>query len=193
MRAAQTAFMGVLITAALLSARVASAQQLTTDRKLFPKDWASGYIDFAVAPRHNEPDLNRCAASTGADGGTQAPCAAFARYVGSGHLELRPVAFGPARRVFMFVEPNAYMGRNIPQVLYTDSVAPIAFERSGGIGVNVSRNLELRLTNHRVDWLGKYQRNLGAADLGKNGPLSAYTTVSARWYFGGYGRRAWAY
>jgi hypothetical protein len=193
MRAARTAFTGVLITAALLSARVASAQQLTTERKLFPKDWASGYIDLAVAPRHNEPDLNRCAASTGADGGTQAPCAAFARYVGSGHLELRPVAFGPARRVFMFVEPNAYMGRNLPRVLYTDSVAPIAFERSGGIGVNVSRNLELRLTNHRVDWLGKYQRNLGVADLGKNGPLSVYTTVSARWYFGGYGRRAWAY
>ncbi len=65
---------GVLITASILSAGVASAQQqqLTTDRKLFPKDWVSGFVDFAVAPPHNEPDLNRCAASTGATGGAGA-------------------------------------------------------------------------------------------------------------------------
>ncbi len=113
--------------------------------------------------------------------------------MGSGYVELRPIAFGSLHRVFVFMEPHAYMGRNIPQIEYTDSMTPIALERAGGIGVNVTRNLELRLTNHRVDWLGKYQNNLGVADLGKNGPLSAYTTVSARWYFGGYGRRSWAY
>jgi hypothetical protein len=161
----------------------------STNRKYFPKDWVSGYFDFAVAPPHNEPDLNRCASSSGSSGGASAPCAAFARYVGSGYMEFRPIGTGQFHRAFVFFEPHAYMGRNIPQFQYSDSMAPIAFESEGGIGVSITRNLEFRLTSHRVDWLGKYSNNLGIADLGKNGPLSNYTTVSARWYFGGYRRR----
>ena len=193
MRRTPTVFLGFLMSATLLPAGIASAQQLTTDRKLFPKDWVSGFVDFAFAPRHNEPDLNRCSAATGTIAGAQSPCAAFARYVGTGYVELRPLATRPFRRVFVFVEPHAYMGRNIPQTEYTNSMSPIALERTEGIGFSMTHNLELRLTNHRVDWLGRYQGYLGTVDLGKNGPLSVYTTVSARWYFGGYGRRAWAY
>jgi hypothetical protein len=186
----------VALTLACVSSALAAdglQQDLTTGRKIFPKDWVSGFVDFAVAPRHNEPDLNRCASWAGADGGAQAPCSAFARYVGSGYMELRPVGRGPFRRLFGFFEPRAFMGNNVPQFLYTDSMSPIALERTQGLGVSVTRNLELRLTTHRVDWLGKYRYNLGPADLGKNGPLSVYTTVSARWYFGGYGRRVSAY
>jgi hypothetical protein len=164
-------------------------ESLIPNRTLFPRNWVAGYLDFAVAPPHNEPDLNRCSSSAGASGGAGAACSAFARYVGSGYMELRPVGTGQFHRVFVFLEPHAYMGRNIPQVQYTDSMSPIALERTGGVGVSVTRSFELRLTSHRVDWLGKYNHNLGTADLGKNGPLSTYATVSARWYFGGYGRR----
>ena len=170
-----------------------SSQDPSTGRKFFPKDWVSGFVDFAVAPPHNEPDVNRCASSAGADGGAQAPCSAFARYMGSGYVELRPVCTGPFRRLFVFFEPRAFMGSNVPQFSYTASMSPIALERAEGLGVSVTRNLELRLTTHRVDWFGKYNNNLGAADLGKNGPLSVYTTVSARWYFGGYGHRVSGY
>ena len=169
------------------------AAQVSTDRKIFPKNWVSGYVDFAVAPPHNEPDLNRCSPATGSIGGATASCAAFARYVGSAYLELRPFAMGPLHRVFVFVEPNAYAGKNIPQWQYTNAITPIALERTQGIGISVRRNFELRLTNHQVDWLGHYAKNLGGSDLGKNGPLSTYTTISARWYFGGYRRREQGY
>jgi hypothetical protein len=168
-------------------------QELGTGRKIFPRNWVGGYFDFAVAPPHNEPDLNRCSSSTGSVAGANAACAAFARYVGSGYFEFRPIGTGPLRRVFVFVEPHAYMGKNVPQLQYTNSMTPIALERTQGIGLNVTRNIELRVTNHRVDWLGHYVGNLGATDLGKNGPLSTYTTVSARWYFGGYRRRDQGY
>src|ERR1019366_2274453 len=106
----------------------------STNRKYFPKDWASGYFDFAAAPPHNYPDLNRCASSAGASGGASAPCAAFARYVGSGYMEFRPIGTGQFHRAFVFFEPHAYMGRNIPQFQYSDSMAPIALEKAGGIG-----------------------------------------------------------
>jgi hypothetical protein len=168
-------------------------QGLASGRTFFPKDWVSGFVDFAVAPPHNEPDLNRCTSSTGTDGGPLAPCSAFARYVGSGYMEFRPVGTGMLRRLFVFFEPRAFMGRNLPQVEYTNSMSPIAIEHAEGVGVSVTRNLELRVTTHRVDWLGKYQNDLGSADLGKNGPLSVYTTISARWYFGGYGHRVSGY
>jgi hypothetical protein len=157
--------------------------------KIFPKNWVSGFVDFAVAPPHNEPNLNRCSSAAGASGDAATGCAAFARYVGSSYVEFRPFGAGLAHRIFVFVEPHAYLGRNVPQVYYTNAMNPIALERTEGFGVTVSHNLEFRVTNHRVDWLGHYTGNLGTADLGKDGPLSVYTAVSARWYFGGYRRR----
>jgi hypothetical protein len=42
-----------------------------------------------------------------------------------------------------------------------------------------------------VDWLGKYQNLVGGTtgvDLGTSGPYGLYSTIGARWYFGGYGR-----
>jgi hypothetical protein len=39
-----------------------------------------------------------------------------------------------------------------------------------------------------VDWLGRYNHNVGPADLSTAGPYGLYTTIGARWYFGGYGR-----
>jgi hypothetical protein len=93
------------------------------------------------------------------------------------------------RRVFLFGEPNLFLGRNVPQYRYTISASPMALDRSIGVGLDLTKNLELRLTEHRVEWMGRYRNSLGQADLGKNGPLGIYTTVSARWYFGGYRAR----
>jgi hypothetical protein len=154
--------------------------------KFFPKGWVRGYTEFGIAPPHNEPDLDRCEASAGTAGGRSAPCTAFARFVGQGYIELQPVNVGPLRRVFLFSEPRLYLGRNLPQVLYTYSAQPMALDRSLGIGWSLAKNLELRMEQHRVQWMGRYERYLGTADLGKTGPLGLYATVSARWYFGGY-------
>ena len=157
--------------------------------KLFPKGWVRGFTEFSLAPPHNEPDLNRCASAAGTFGGVNAPCTAFARFVGGGYVELQPLGTTPLRRVFLFAEPHLFLGRNVPQVLYTYSLRPMAFDRSIGVGIDLPKNFELRLTQHRVEWVGRYQNNLGQADLGKNGPLGVYTTVGARWYFGGYKSR----
>jgi hypothetical protein len=159
-------------------------------RTFFPHDWIRGYTDFEVAPSHNEPDLGRCMFPQPASaGGTASPCTAYARYLFSGYLELQPLGRTPARHFFLFFEPRFSFGKNIPQLTYTASFAPIAYDRSIGIGFQLPRNLELRLTQHQVDWLGRYSRPLGTADLHTNGSYGLYTTIGVRWSFGGYGRQ----
>ncbi len=166
-----------------------SAPEASSSRRFFPRDWVRGFLDGAVAPPHNEPDLNRCASSASMDGGADAPCSAFARYRMSGYVELQPVGTGRFRPAFIFLEPHLYLGRNVPQRQYNFSPAAMAYEHTWGFGIELPRNFELRLTKHSVSWFGRYGGNLGVADLGKNGPLGMYTTISARWYFGGYNRR----
>jgi hypothetical protein len=178
-----------LLAMALFAAGAARAEDVAVSggeelHTFFPKGWIRGYVEGSIAPPHNEPDLNRCASSTGAAGGVAAPCSAFARYVASGFLEIHPVDGQLAGRVFFFWQPHVYMGSNIPQFSYTFSGAPMAYERELGVGVELPRSLELRLTNHNVSWLGRYNQYLGTADLGRNGPFGMYTTISVRWYFG---------
>ena len=48
---------------------------------------------------------------------------------------------------------------------------------------------QLRVTQHQVDYLGRYGNNLGPADLHTNGPYGLYSTVGVRWSFGGYGHQ----
>jgi hypothetical protein len=33
-------------------------------KTLFPHDWVRGYVEYSVAPPHNEPDLGRCSPSS---------------------------------------------------------------------------------------------------------------------------------
>lgn len=154
----------------------------------FPHNWVRGYTDFAVAPPHNEPDLGRCMYPQPVTaGGTASPCTAYARYIMSGYIEIQPLARTPLRRLFFFLEPRFSFGRNIPQVSYEESMEPIAYDRSMGASFQLPRNFELRLTQHQVDYLGRYGRSLGPADLRTTGPYGLYTTVSVRWSFGGYG------
>lgn len=154
----------------------------------FPHNWIRGYTDFAVAPSHNEPDLGRCMFPQPAiAGGAASQCTAYARYLWSGYIEIQPLGQTFARHLFLFFEPRFSFGRNIPQMSYEESMEPIAYDRSIGAGYQLPRNFELRLTQHQVDYLGRYSRLLGPADLRTTGPYGLYTTVSVRWTFGGYG------
>jgi hypothetical protein len=160
-------------------------------RTFFPHNWVRGYVDFDVAPPHNEPDLGRCSPVGSvivAAGGASSNCNAYARYLLGGYLEVQPFGKTMARHVFVFFTPTFSFGNNVPQFKYTASMAGIAFERAVGVGFELPKNFELRVTQHQVDWLGKYNHNVGLADLGTSGPYGLYTTIGARWSFGGYGR-----
>ncbi len=164
-----------------------SSWGVSEDKTFFPHDWVRGYTDFSFAPPHNEPDLGRCG-PVSATVGASSTCNAYARYLWSGYLEIQPFGKTFARHVFVFFTPTFSFGNNVPQFKYTASMAPIAFERAVGVGVELPKNFEVRITQHQVDWLGRYGKNVGPADLGTSGPYGLYTTIGARWYFGGYGR-----
>lgn len=156
----------------------------------FPHNWIRGYTDFAVAPSHNEPDLGRCMfPQPSSAGGSTSTCTAYARYLFAGYIELQPIGRTFARHFFLFLEPRMAFGRNVPQLNYSASMEPMTFDRSVGVGFQLPKKLELRVTQHQVDYLGRYKNSLGPADLHTNGPYGLYTTVGVRWSFGGYGHQ----
>jgi hypothetical protein len=165
-------------------------------RLFFPHNSIRGYADFEVAPSHNEPDLGRCTQSgaiIAAAGGASSPCTAYARYLIGGYLEIQPFGKTIARHFFVFLTPTFSLGSNVPQFKYTASMSGIAFERAVGVGFELPKNFEIRITQHQVDWLGKFRnKNVDPAvpglDLGTSGPYGLYATIGARYYFGGYGR-----
>jgi hypothetical protein len=163
----------------------AAASAPRSDQTFFPSDWLRGYGTFEFAPPHNEPDLGRCSSLTGHYGGANAQCAAFARYVLSGYLEAQPFGHTPLRHLFLFAAPRSDFGNNVPQVSYTGSFTPIAFESLFGAGYELPKNFEVRVVHHAVYWLGRYENNLGPADLGGAGPYGDYTTLGVRWHFHG--------
>lgn len=160
----------------------------------FPRNWVRGYTEFEVAPSHNEPDLGRCAfPQPASSGGMASPCTAYARYMFSGYIEFQPLNRTFAKHIFFFFEPRFSFGKNIPQLSYLGSMEPIAFDRSVGIAIEMPKNFNLRITQHQVDYLGRYSNTLGPADLRTNGPYGLYTTVGVRWSFGGYGHSSTPY
>lgn len=155
------------------------------DRMFFPSDTLWGYVQFDLAPPHNEIDPNICRADAGKFGGAKAPCNAFARYMLGGVLEARPFGKGPLRRFMVWGEPNFLFGKNVPQNLYTWSFDAIGIEHSWGAAVYMGNGFELRYTQHFLfDRLGARDRNLGTADLGPNGPWGRYNSIGVRKYFG---------
>lgn len=164
----------------------------TTGRLLFPKGFVRGFTEVGLFPAHNELDLNRCAASSGAHGGAEASCSAFSRYFMTGYVEMqlfgRKVGPLPLHRVLLFAEPRGYFGRNVPQYSYSAALDPIACERTMGIIIGLTKALDVRIWQHRIYWLGRYRHALGPADLGTNGPYGLHAGVSARWYFGSWER-----
>jgi hypothetical protein len=160
-------------------------------RMFFPHNWVRGYVEYDFAAPHNEPDLGRCSplhAVIVSAGAADSNCNAYARYLLGGYLEIQPFGKTLARHLFLFFTPTFSFGNNVPQYKYTYSMAGIAMERSIGFGFELPKNFEIRVMQHQVDWLGKYNHNVGTADLGTSGPYGLYSTVGARWTFGGYGR-----
>ena len=160
--------LGTVSTAAAATpspAPAASSWGVPEGKTFFPHDWLRGYANFDVAPPHNEPDLGRCSQSGAViltAGGANSTCNAYARYLLGGYLEIQPFGKTFARHVFIFFTPTFSFGNNVPQYKYTASMAPIAFERSVGIGIELPKNFEFRVTQHQVDWLGRYGKNVGA-------------------------------
>jgi hypothetical protein len=160
-------------------------QPAVQQRMFFPRDTFWGYVQFDIAPPHNEIDPNLCAANAGSYGGVNAPCSEFGRYMFSGLLEVRPCGRGPCRRFMLFGEPSFLFGKNIPKTLYTWSFDAIGIERSWGAAIYLGKGFELRVTQHFLfDRLGARNTNLGAADLGNNGPWGRYNSIGLRKYFG---------
>jgi hypothetical protein len=151
----------------------------------FPRDMLYGYAQLDLAPPHHEIDPNLCAATAGDFGGVNAPCSGFARYMLSGLLEVRPFGGSLLRRFELFGEPRFLFGKNIPQTLYTWSFDAIGIEHSWGAGIYLGKGFEVRVTQHFLfDRLGARSSNLGAADLGPNGPWGRYNTIGVRKTFG---------
>jgi len=167
---------------------VAAQQPAVTDgsgRMFFPSDTFYGYAQFDLAPPHNEIDPNLCNAAAKNYGGANAPCNAFARYMISGLLEVRPFGRGQFRRFMLFGQPAFLFGKNVPQALYTWSFDAIGIEHSWGVGIYLGKGFEFRVTQHFLfDRLGTRDRNLGPADLGPNGPWGRYNAIGIRKYFG---------
>jgi hypothetical protein len=178
------AFVAVISLLGVVSAAQEPRAQ-KQERMFFPSDTLWGYAQFDVAPPHNEIDPNLCASNAGNFGGANAPCNAFARYMISGLLEVRPFGRGQLRRFMLFAEPRFLFGKNVPQNLYTGSMDAIGVERSWGAAIYLGKGFEARVTQHFLfDRFGARDRYLGQADLGPNGPWGRYNTIGVRKYFG---------
>jgi hypothetical protein len=154
-------------------------------RLFLPKNFIWGYTQFDIAPPHNEVDPNLCAANSLQYGGAKAPCNAFARYMLSGYVELRPFARTPLRQLLFFGESRFLFGKNVPEALYTWSVEGIGWERSWGAGIEMGHGFQLRVTQHFLfQRFSSRDRYLGQSDLGPNGPWGRDSVIGVRKYFG---------
>lgn len=170
--------------AATAESHPAPAPSGTANRLFFPEGWIYGYVQFDIAPPHNEPDPNLCAANAGQYGGVNSQCTAFARYLLGGNVVIHP--FGRTFLRFLKFEatPTFAMGKNIPQTLYTWSMQPIGMERSWAAAIDLPKRFDIRVTQHYLWWRGS--ANLGPAYLGPNGPWGRSTTIGVRKSFGTY-------
>jgi hypothetical protein len=168
------------------SAATAPAPPPAPEQRLFfPKGWYWGWAEFDLAPPHNEIDPNLCAADAGNFGGVNSKCNAFARYMLSGAVEIRPFGRTVARRLMFFFDPNFLFGRNVPQTLYTWSWDAIGMEYKWGVGVDLPKRFEFRFTQHpNIQLFGSRDQPLGPAWLGANGPWGQYNAIGVRKYFG---------
>ena len=154
------------------------------ERWWLPKgNWIYGYVEFDIAPEHNEPDPNLCAANSGDFGGANATCNAFARYLIPAEVYVRPFGKTALRRLKIFYDGNFIFGKNVPQYLYTWSMEGIGWERAWGGDIYLGKRFDLRLTQHLL--LQNFRSNpLGPGYLGPNGPWGRYFTIGVRKYFG---------
>jgi len=183
-----------LLLCAVFAARAAekttadSKTASAEDRLLLPHNFVRGYVDFEVAPPHNEVDLGLCLPHPGPLVPGAVNCAAYARYVWSGYVEFQPFGRTPLKHVFLFATPKFFAGDNVPGLQYTASHSGILWEETLGGGVTLPYQFEFRMTHHRTHLLGRYRGMDNPLVLQPDGPYGLYTTLGLRWSFGGYGR-----
>ncbi len=84
-----------------------------------------------------------------------------------------------------FYDPMFLFGKNIPQTLYTWSWSGIGMEYSWGVGIDLPKRFEFRVTGHpQMQRFGARDQPLGPAWLGPNGPWGRYNAFGVRKYFG---------
>ncbi len=163
-----------------------TATSSQSDKLFFPKDWYWGYAQFDIAPPHNELDPNLCASNAGQFGGVNSKCNAFARYVMSGSLELRPIGRTVARRLVVFYDPNFLFGKNVPQTLYTWAWDPIGMELKWGVGVDLPKRFQFLFTT--ASEIGPLRRPRAAARTGVArarralGPIQHLRSAQVLWH-----------
>src|ERR1700690_1312776 len=180
-----------LLLCAVFAVRAAETTTKTAgeeDRLLLPHNFVRGFVDFEGAPPHNEVDLGLCAPHIGPLVPGAVNCAAYARYVWSGYVEIQPFGRTPLKHVFVFATPKLFAGNNVPGLQYTASHSGILWEETLGAGVTLPYQLEFRVTHHRTHLMGRYGGTANSLIFRPDGPYGLYTTVGVRWYFGGYGR-----
>jgi hypothetical protein len=171
------------------SRQLSGTPVIQEERLFFPDNFVRGYVEIEVSPPHNEIDLGLCTlAIDNAIFDKHPTCTAYARYAWSGYVELQPFGRGQLQRFFFFVEPKFYGGDNLPQENYTASGAPILWQRTVGVGIELPEGFEVRLKNHQVNLLGRFDGPGSTATLRTDGPYGQHTTVGLRWSFGGWGR-----
>jgi hypothetical protein len=170
---------GVCAATTLLSG-MALCEEPNENRLFFPHNSVRGYVEFQVAPPHNEVDLGLCFSPD--------QCSGYARYVWNGYVEVQPLGRTVFRRIFLFTEPKVFGGNNVPQKSYTASGAPILLERIMGAGVDLGKGFQLRVTHHRTQLLGRFNVPPEQRNWRVDGPYGLNTTVGVRWSFGGWGR-----
>lgn len=188
-----TILAGVLVctaqaqTAGTYQSPLPAAKISDEDRMFLPKGWIFGYVQLDIAPPHNEPDPNLCAADAGKFGGKNSLCNAFARYLIGGNVIIHPFGRTLLRRLRFEATPTFAFGKNVPQYLYTWSWQPIGWERSWSAAVELPYRFDVRVTQHfLMQRLGSRDQYLGPAYLGPNGPWGRYTTIGVRKTFGTY-------
>jgi hypothetical protein len=160
-------------------------KEAPNERMFFPRDMFWGWVQFDLAPPHNEIDPNLCSAEVAQNGGINDPCTMFARYMLSSLVEFRPFGRGPLRRFMVYGAQAFLFGKNLPQTLYTWSPDAIGVEHSLGAGVYIANGFEFRVTQHFLfDRLGARDKFLGNADLGPNGPWGRFFAIGVRKSFG---------
>ena len=149
-------------------------------------NWIRGYTQIDLAPPHNEIDPGLCLGPPQSKMPANAGCTAFARYMASGHVEVRPFSRMPGpilKRVYFFGTPRFLFGNNIPQQKYTWSALPIGWERSWGAVLALPKGFEVRVTQHLL--FGEFKMYSGSSSyIGSNGAWGRYNSVGVRKYFG---------
>ncbi len=156
------------------------------ERMFFPKDWYWGWAEFDLAPPHNEIDPNLCAANAGQYGGVNAQCNAFARYMLSGTIEIRPFGRNVFRRLIVLLRSEFPVRQErSANALHVVVGWDRHGVRHGVLAVDLPKRFEFRFTAHpNMARFGSRDEPLGPAWLGPNGPWGQYNAIGVRKYFG---------